>query len=454
MTPLFGQFGGALYSDLLEQGLSHFFPDAHLEAVGSVDTTETGRLFESSVDDRDENVLILQWLGRVYALRRFGHPFTDCEVSLANAIGRVLTARYRALFHPDIAAKGFHLFRGLQEDKYVSSFLDPRLYGSLGSLTSDADRVTDAIEVLRTSALTTYENRRISTGALLLDAACPDSRQRTSQDETLRYSWALTAVRSFSRFVDGMQTVALVDAGGHWVDVIDLDEWAPETKDCPLLPCGPSAYAAHRRSTLGSGDICLTLTPTGEIKAFREGVQVFAFLNGRWRLTDMRWKYERWMRAMAVPELAERILQVGLDMAESRRGGLFVILDDPRSASRLVAPEDRLDLDEQPVSRYTNDSKRNLFYLLRGKSAGAFSPAMLRSLGAIDGAVVLDATGVVLAFGAILRHHQDGVTSRGQRPEGGRSLAALAASNFGRALKISEDGVLSFYQSGRFIWEL
>ena len=454
MTPLFGQFGGALYSDLLVQGLSHFFPDAHIEAVGRVDTTETDRLFESAVDDHDQNVLMLQWLGRAYALRRPGHPFTDCEASLADAIGRVLGARYRALFNPDIAAKSFHLFRGLPEDKYVSAFLDPRLYRSLESPASDADRVTDAIEVLRTSALTTYENRRISTGALLLDAATPESTSRTPRDETLRYSSALTAVRSFYRFVDGMQTVALVDARGFWVDIVDLDEWAPEAEDCPLPPMGPSAYAAHRRATLRSGDICLTLTPTGEIKAFREGVQVFAFLNGRWRLTDMRWKYDRWMQAMAVSDLAERILEVGLDMAESRRGGLFVILDDPRSASRLVAPEDRLDLGGQPVSRDPNDSKRNLFYLLRGKSFEALSPAMLRSLAAIDGAVVLDATGTVLAFGAILRHHQDGMASEARRPEGGRSLAALAASNFGRALKISEDGILSFYESGRFIWEL
>ena len=59
----------------------------------------------------------------------------------------------------------------------------------------------------------------------------------------------------------------------------------------------------------------MALTPNGEIKAFNRGVQVFSFLNGRWRLTDMEWKHRRWLEAVTDAEMAERILQVGLDMA-------------------------------------------------------------------------------------------------------------------------------------------
>jgi hypothetical protein len=420
-----------------------------------VQAGETEDLFASRTDSRDKTLLELRWMGYSYALRRPDHPFTESEVSLTRAIGRVLSARYRALFNPDIAAGDFHLFRGLPEDKYVSAFLDGRPHRADEQSATDPDRVSDVIEVLRTSALTTYENLRISTGALLIDDAhCPKSLLRASHREALRYTSALTSVRSFSRFVDGMQTVALVDARGLWVDIVDLDEWASETRGSTLPLCGPSAYAAHRCSTLAPGVVCLTLTPTGEIKAFKNGVQVFAFLNGRWRLTDMDWKHARWHQTAKVPELAERILQVGLDMAEARRGGLFVILDELASASKLVAPEDRIDLDGQLETHGSNESKRKLFYLLREKRVGNLSPAMLGTLAAIDGAVVLDATGAVLAFGAILRHYHEGVNSEARRPEGGRSLAALAASNFGRALKVSEDGILSFYEHGRFVWEL
>jgi hypothetical protein len=38
--------------------------------------------------------------------------------------------------------------------------------------------------------------------------------------------------------------------------------------------------------------------------------------------------------------------------------------------------------------------------------------------------------------------------------EGSRTAAAIAASQFGNVLKISEDGHLSFYKSGRCAWNL
>jgi len=38
--------------------------------------------------------------------------------------------------------------------------------------------------------------------------------------------------------------------------------------------------------------------------------------------------------------------------------------------------------------------------------------------------------------------------------EGGRTTAALAASHFGNALMVSEDGVVSFFRAGRCVWQL
>jgi hypothetical protein len=38
--------------------------------------------------------------------------------------------------------------------------------------------------------------------------------------------------------------------------------------------------------------------------------------------------------------------------------------------------------------------------------------------------------------------------------EGGRTAAAIGASQFGNALMVSEGGQLSFYQKGHFVWTL
>ena len=58
----------------------------------------------------------------------------------------------------------------------------------------------------------------------------------------------------------------------------------------------------------------------------------------------------------------------------------------------------------------------------------------------------------LLAFGAIVRH------PLGADPlevtEGGRSTAAVTASHAGKVLKISEDGLVSFYKARRCVWEL
>lgn len=446
-------FGGALYSNFLAEGLAHFFPAARLEPDGRAAIARAGLQCDCKADRTMGDRVLLDWLGQRYLLRRERRPFTPGERRLIHAIGRVLTARYQALFNPHIAARNFHLFHGLPEDRYVSAFLDPAPYENLEALTAKQDRVADAIEVLRSSALTTHENRRVSTGALLLGRKSPAPQ---SSAEGLRYASALTSIRSFPRLCDGIHTVALVDARGRWTDIVDLEEWPGCAPRGSLLLPSPSAYSAHCRATLANDNLCLTLTPNGEIKAFSGGVQVFSFLNGRWRLTDFEWKYRRWAEAVGNQDLAKLLLQVALDLADSRHGGLFAILDDAAAVGRLVSPADLLAYDERESPRAQGaDSKRSLYYLLNGKRSTELKPAVLRTLAAIDGGIVFDREGRLLAFGAILRHPGDNQAAPDRvRQGGGRSVAALAASHYGRALKISEDGAISFFEKGHWVWDV
>jgi hypothetical protein len=195
--------------------------------------------------------------------------------------------------------------------------------------------------------------------------------------------------------------------------------------------------------------VCLVLTPNGEIKAFADGMQVFNWLDGRWRLTDTGDKYVSWKEALDDSPLAERLFTSALNLAELRRGGMFVVLGDPEAASHLLAPHDRLDLIPPDASELPAQDQFN--YLLRGKSVLDLTPTVLESVARIDGAIVLDRAANLLAFGAILRHHADlwPVVA-----EGGRTMAAISASRYGHALKVSEDGFVAFYAAGRQVWEL
>ena len=83
------------------------------------------------------------------------------------AVSAWCSARYQLLTNEELAAQSFQLFRGLPEDRFVSAFLDPTPHSSAEAIAGLPDRVADAIEVLRTSSMSTYENRRIATGVLL-----------------------------------------------------------------------------------------------------------------------------------------------------------------------------------------------------------------------------------------------------------------------------------------------
>src|SRR5260221_14683491 len=119
--------------------------------------------------------------------------------------------------------------------------------------------------------------------------------------------------------------------------------------------------------------MCLVLTPNGEIKIFGEGVQLFSFFDGRWHLTDAGSKYEAWEAAIGRRDLAARLFSAGLNLAEHRRGGMVVVLEDPRRARQGVSGVDLLETDRREGAGAQNQ----LHYLVGQTSASQLSPARL-----------------------------------------------------------------------------
>src|SRR5579862_450021 len=436
-----------LYGRLVESGIGYFFPSAKFEFLESEPGQSEHRILRTS----GGTALILDWLGSRYSLTRDA-PFSDAELTLLKSIGAVLDSRYRMIVDTARVEQRFELFRGLAEDRYVSGYIDGTPYAE--KVWQGPDRVEDAIEVLRTSSLSTYENRRISTGVLLFGKdPDPCHELPVTPPGALRYSPALTSIRSFYRLCDGLQTLALVDQNGFLVEIVDVERWAEPLLDTKLPVPAPTRYQTHSRATLCGGHVCMILTPNGEMKIFANGVQVFHFWDGRWRLTDVERKYGLWTEAIGNFELAERLFGASLNLAEGRRGGLLVVLDDPASARKLVSRIDLLsplpDRGDHPVA----GSKDQLHYLLHQKRVLDIPSAVLETVARIDGGIVLDRDSNLLAFGAILRH-PDLADLHPENIEGGRTTAAISASRFGSVLKISEDGMISFFQNGNCIWDL
>ena len=346
-------------------------------------------------------------------------------------------------------SNGRELFRGAIEDRYIGAFL-------VDSAPNDekearADVVANAIEVLRVAGLSSYENRTISSGALLLEGDTDPVRSYAVADgHGYRYSPALTGIKSFYRLCDGLHTLFLVNRSGEVLDIVEVSRYArPAQLDIP----GPATYRPHALATAASKNICIVLTPAHEIKVFAAGAQTFSFRNARWHLLDMQAKYQLWADVIGNTALAERLFQTALDLADAREGALFVVLRDAASSlSQLVAPGDQLD--STRVSTSDVPSRPQLMHMLRGRTATELDPAVLGGLARTDGATVMDASGRLLAVGAILLHTEPPEPHSNLVVEGARTTAAIAAGRYGAVLKVSEDGLITFYDRQERIWDI
>jgi DNA integrity scanning protein DisA with diadenylate cyclase activity len=436
------------YRQLLEQGVRYFIPTATVESVGAVTSVDSpfvcARLPTGALE--------FEWLGTRYRVENGRDNFSDDQVRIIESIGRVLSIRHQILKHPSLGAGSTSFFRGVPEDRYVSAFLDSSVYRDPERAASVPDRIADAIEVLRLCALATYENRRISTGVILFGSQPDACHERPGLPEgALRYSSHLTSTRSFYRLSDGLKTLALVNRDGLLVELVDVEEWAAPFRDFDApAPVAAARYEFHSRATLCGGHICMILTAHGEIKVFAGGTQMFTFRDGRWQIANTAECYRLWRETMRGEAIAERLFRVALNLAEDRRGALFVVLDDASRVDRLVSPGDLLRLDP---SQTVDESfvRRRFHYLLRDRDALRLSPSVIETVARIDGAIVLDQEANLLSFGAILGHSAAGGDIAG---EGSRTAAAVAASHFGVVLKVSEDGAISCYRGGQILWEL
>lgn len=461
---------GALYDTFLQTALKQFFSRATFEAEPVMSSSSDGRLAIEPSDD--PCALMIRWFGMRYTLRvPERRPFTAHETRFARAIGAVLAARYRAILNPKMMVERGDLFRGAIEDRYVGAFLDEGSYTVLQG-EPRADRIASAIEVLRVAALSSYENRPISTGVLLLGAETagggrdagqgvgpagqPAAASPARPPRGHFYSEALTGVKSFFRLGDGVQTLFLVAHDGTLMDIVDIRHWAIRTAGDTRLPVPcPVTYQAHALATLHTNHVCIVLSPSHEIKVFAHGAYALAYRHARWTLLDLQSKYELWAAAVGNETLALTLFRCALDLADARKGALFVVLRDPaESVEELVSLSDRVDIAlPEPGERPDGPTRRDLLSLLTGRTAIELEPTVLAALASLDGAMVTDDEGNLIAAGAILRH-PDG-TSIGDDAiiEGARTTAAMAASLHGPVLKVSEDGGITFFDREK-IWDI
>jgi hypothetical protein len=297
--------------------------------------------------------------------------------------------------------------------------------------------VSTVLESLHTLAEQSYENKSLTFGCIL-------DPSRTTETSGAKFPADFLTSKKYKALSDGFRTAYYISSKGRVLDLVELDHfWKKPLTEKHYYPDWAEPIARVSRS-----DRCgIALSRQGDILVFDEGTLRFTYRYGRWQYWNhahlvnlLRDKARGDEALLSIPgRVVGPIYRAALDVSFRRTGGLFVILHNPESLRDVVRVGDAI-----------GDAKRSdidteFDRVVKGHNIQALPRAVVVELASLDGAIVLDNTGQVLAYGAVLQPKR---TGRLRGTEGSRTKAAIGASNYGLSLKISADGDITVYHEG------
>jgi hypothetical protein len=296
--------------------------------------------------------------------------------------------------------------------------------------------IAPILSALHTLSEQSYENKALSFGCIL-DPNLTGVPDGSSLSEFLRS-------KKYKALSDGFRTAYIFSTDGRVLDFVDLNKY--ETRPLTEKHYYPDWTEAIARSSRGK--CCgIALSRQGDILVFDEGTLRFTYRYGQWQYwnhTHLQYLLKDQARAQRVKkELIGRVVgaiyRAALDVSFRRSGGLFVILHNRNHLRQIVKDGDAIG----DGKRGKTDREFDKF--LNNLTIQSIPRIVAVELASLDGAVILDNSGNILAYGAVLQPKKSGKL-RGT--EGSRTKAAIGASNYGFAVKISSDGGICVYNNG------
>lgn len=293
---------------------------------------------------------------------------------------------------------------------------------------------------LRHLAEQSYENKSLTFGLLI----CRDGANKSP---IAVFPFDFFEKKRYRALSDGFRTAFRVTSSGKLLGLRDLRQMGVKGNQTHFYPewCEYIAEA----SSAGTCGICLTRQ--GDILVFDSGNLRFTYRVGRWQYWNHRHVCDLFRNRARVqhvprsvlPKVVKNIYRTALDVSFRRSGALFVLLRNRANKRKLVIEGDAIgDGNRESLHQAFDES-------LGRATVNQLSRVLLTELAGLDGGVVLDNKGRLLAYGAVLK------TSGHFSPsEGSRTKAAISASRYGIAVKVSSDGDITFYESRKAFLEL
>lgn len=291
------------------------------------------------------------------------------------------------------------------------------------------------LQFIRSLSHETYENRSLSYGIIL-------SR---SLDGRAPFHEALDNKR-IKRITDGISTALVIDRKGKVVELAPLHSPQHESLAARRRPWSSAglAEAAKAREAVG-----VALTHQGDMVIVDRGRLVFSQRAGVWRvwnhpaiLARLKSLWDFCGPAGQLSTVLSHFYQLAMDLAFNRTGGLLIVLGGRnRLDDTLASRADRIN------SASRSGPERALDRSLLRRSVQKTDRRIANDLASLDGALIVDRSGRILAYGAMVKL---GSSAK----QGARTRAALGASHNGIAIMISADGNIGFYRAGELHFEI
>ena len=183
------------------------------------------------------------------------------------------------------------------------------------------------------------------------------------------------------------------------------------------------------------------LNNRSEIEILFEDQKLFVWRKGKWSIFDPDIFYD-FLDTFLSKDAIDAILWTAYALSKIRHGTLILVGDiNTQLVTKLKkgSVAGKHDLSQELIDQISNKSVVGL------KNSGE----LIRILSS-DGLTIVDTNGSIIDSGIIT---DTSTIKRKDVTGGGRTTAAIAASNFGKVIKISEDGPIELYYKEKRIYK-
>ena len=327
-----------------------------------------------------------------------------------------------------------------------------------------SDTLLDIVTMLDSYSSRTYEGKRIDFGIIINETQEAEIKTKNVHyQEMFKYDF-------FAVLSNGIQSCVEFDKDGYLLGHISLERMRFKPTICSY---DYSSFARY----CDAGRIGVVLDANGDILIFKNRCMIYSKKRGVWNsyFHDEIIALLSNRTSQSMKEMRKSIYFTALDVSFAGTGSCIaylnrtsieqalthIDLDDiltekhfkikceqlaesmPKRRNKNVQTLDYANINyEEYVQKYEKSKTSALKKVIAGRKFHELSRKLRAELASIDGAIIVDYDGTIIACGAIVRIEAG---SSG----GGRLAATSTLAKYGVALKISQDGIMQAFMADK-----